>query len=449
MGGKRRKKWDLEKLKSKTICAKFQNEIEEKAELWVDNRKNVEQHWGTLKEAVIKSAINNIGYRKNRIPKRPWVTDQMISKMDERRGWKNVKSDYGKRKYKQLNNELRRETDSARERWWKEECDELEEMGRKGRSDLMYVKGKQITGQSRKDSNNSAINNKSGKLLTEPEEIKSRWKEYIEELYDKNGKPSRLDMELEDEMVVELDDKGPDLLNSEILSAVAGMKKNKAEGLDGIPAEFWKSLGKRATRELVELCQQMYRQGVWPEEFTKIVMIPIPKKVNATECSDYRTISLIPHASKILLKILTQRIEGNAKEYISKTQFGFRKGLGTREAIGVMRMMSERSLENDNKIYVCFVDFEKAFDRVSWVQMMKVLKSIGVDWRDRRMVMNLYMNQEAMVRVNEEYTAPGLIGRGVRQGCLLSPLLFTLYAEAMMGEAMEGIEDGVRVGERA
>ena len=111
-----------------------------------------------------------------------------------------------------------------------------------------------------------------------------------------------------------------------------------------------------------------------------------------------------------------------------------------------MRMMSERSLEHDNKIYVCFVDFEKAFDRVSWVQMMKVLKSIGVDWRDRRMVMNLYMNQEAMVRVNEEYTAPGLIGRGVRQGCLLSPLLFTLYAEAMMGEAMEGIEDGVRIG---
>jgi hypothetical protein len=224
------------------------------------------------------------------------------------------------------------------------------------------------------------------------------------------------------------------------------MKKNKVEGLDGITAEFWKSLGKRVTRELVELCQQMYRQGVWPEEFTKTVMIPLPKKVNATECSDYRTISLIPHASKILLKILTQRIAGKAKEYISKTQFGFRKGLGTREAIGVMRMMSERSLEHDNKIYVCFVDFEKAFDRVNWVQMMKVLKSIGVDWRDRRMVMNLYMNQEAVVRVNEEYTAPGLIGRGVRQGCLLSPLLFTLYAEAMMGEAMEGIEEGVRIG---
>ena len=135
-------------------------------------------------------------------------------------------------------------------------------------------------------------------------------------------------------MVVKLDDEGPDLLDSEILSAVAGMKKNKADGLDGIPAEFWKSLGKRATRELVELCRQMYRQGVWPEEFTKTVMIPLPKKVNATECSDYRTISLIPHVSKILLKILTQRIEGKAKAYISKTQFGFRKAWEQEKRLG-------------------------------------------------------------------------------------------------------------------
>jgi len=88
---------------------------------------------------------------------------------------------------------------------------------------------------------------------------------------------------------------------------------------------------------------------------------------------------------------------------------------------GTMRMLSERSIEHGNYIYVRFVDFEKAFDRVSWVQMMKVLKSIGVDWRDRRMVMNLYMNQEAMVRVNDEYTAPGLIGRDVTQGCLFNP----------------------------
>ena len=72
-------------------------------------------------------------------------------------------------------------------------------------------------------------------------------------------------------------------------------------------------------------------------------MIPIPKKANASECEDYRKISLIPHASKILLKFLTKRIEHNAAGYISDSQFGFRRGIGTRDAIGVMRMLCERS----------------------------------------------------------------------------------------------------------
>src|SRR6476619_2396855 len=112
-------------------------------------------------------------------------------------------------------------------------------------------------------------------------------------------------------------------------------------------------------------------------------MIPLQKKMNAVECSDNRTISLISHATKILFKILTTRIEAKARDFIGRNQFGFRKGCGTRDAIGVMRMICARSLEFGNNVYICFADFEKTFDRVNWGKMMKVLQSIGVDWRDR------------------------------------------------------------------
>src|SRR5580698_1937762 len=199
-------------------------------------------------------------------------------------------------------------------------------------------------------------------------------------------------------------------------------------------------------KELVEMCKKMYEEGVWPEDFTRVVMIPIQKKSNAIDCEDHRTISLISHASKILLKILTKRIEAKAKGFIGQNQFGFRKGCGTRDAIGVMRVLCERSLEHDNDVYICFVDFEKAFDRVDWIKMMQVLKLLGVDWRDRRLINELYMRQQAVVRVVGGDSEPGVIGRGVRQGCPLSPLLFSIYAEAMMVEAMEDIEEGVRVG---
>ena len=153
-------------------------------------------------------------------------------------------------------------------------------------------------------------------------------------------------------------------------------------------------------------------------------MIPIPKKLNAVDCSDFRTISLIPHVSKILLKVLAKRIQGSVEDYISRSQFGFRKGLGTRDAIGVIRMLVERTLELGNEMYVCFVDFEKAFDRVKWDQLMAILKKVGVDWTDRKLLADLYMKQEMLVRIGEEVTEPGIISRGVRQGCLVSPLLF-------------------------
>ena len=110
-------------------------------------------------------------------------------------------------------------------------------------------------------------------------------------------------------------------------------------------------------------------------------------------------------------------------------------------------MVCERSLEFGNNVYICFVDFEKAFDRVNWEKMMKVLQSIGVDWRDRRLISELYMNQEAVVRIAGGESDSGIIGRGVRQGCPLSPLLFSIYAEMMMmmKEALENMEAGIRV----
>ena len=153
------------------------------------------------------------------------------------------------------------------------------------------------------------------------------------------------------------------------------------------------------TKELVELCKGMYVKGIWPSDSARVVMIPLQKNTNAVKCSDHQTISLISHATKILLKILTNRIEAKARDFIGQNQFGFRKGCDTRDAIGVIRMVCERSLECGNNVYICFVDFEKAFDRVNWEKMMKVLQSIGVDWRNRRMISELYMNQEAVVRI--------------------------------------------------
>src|SRR6478609_8384580 len=111
-------------------------------------------------------------------------------------------------------------------------------------------------------------------------------------------------MGIELELDVDEDSKGPVILdsevtNAEVTNAIEALKVGKAIGPDGIPAEFWKVPEAKGTKELVELCKEMYVKGIWPSDFTRVVMIPLQKKMIAVEGSDHRTISLISHASKI------------------------------------------------------------------------------------------------------------------------------------------------------
>src|SRR6188508_3491842 len=127
-----------------------------------------------------------------------------------------------------LNNELRRETDEAREKWWEVRCNELEEYDKRGRSDLLYHEVSHLTRTEKKvATKNAAINDDRGALRTEIREIRERWKEYMKELYSKSSKPRMKDFDLEEEMQVESDRKGPGLLNHEIHAAIKEIKMEK------------------------------------------------------------------------------------------------------------------------------------------------------------------------------------------------------------------------------
>src|SRR5579864_4116230 len=114
-----------------------------------------------------------------------------------------------------------------------------------------------------------------------------------------------------------------------------------------------------------------------------------------------------------MLQILTKRTDSKAVGFIGKNQFGFRKGCGTRDAIGIMRVLCKRSLEHGNDVYICFVDFEKAFGRVNWTKMMEVLKQLQMDWNDRRLISDLYKRHQAIVRAAEGESEPAVISQGV------------------------------------
>ena len=139
---------------------------------------------------------------------------------------------------------------------------------------------------------------------------------------------------------------------------------SKASRGDGIPVELFQILKDYALKVLHSVCQQIWKTQQWPWDWKRAVFIPIPKKSNAKECSDYHTVALISHASKVMLKILQARLRQYMNCELPYVQVGFRKGRGTRDQIANIFWFIEKSREFQKNIYFCFIDYAKAFDCV-------------------------------------------------------------------------------------
>ena len=161
--------------------------------------------------------------------------------------------------------------------------------------------------------------------LTEAEAIKKRWQEYIE-LY----KKGLHDPDNHDGVITHLE---PDILECEVKWALESITTNKASGGHGIPVELFQILKDDGVKVLHSICQQIWKTQKWPQDWKSSVFIPIPKKGNAKECTNYCTIALISHASKVMLKILQARLQYYMNLEFSDVQSGFRKGRGTRDPI--------------------------------------------------------------------------------------------------------------------
>ena len=139
---------------------------------------------------------------------------------------------------------------------------------------------------------------------------------------------------------------------------------NKASGGDGIPVELFQNLEDDAVKMLHSMCQQIWKIQQWPQDWKRSVFIPIPKKGNAKECTNYCTVALISHTSKRMFKILQARLQQYVNRKLPDVQGGFRKGRGTRDHIATVCWIIKKAREFQKNIYFCFIDYAKAFDCV-------------------------------------------------------------------------------------
>ena len=161
------------------------------------------------------------------------------------------------------------------------------------------------------------------------------------------------------------------------------LKKGKSPGIDHIPGELLQEGGNAVISALHKICNKVWQIGDWPIPWTQSLIITLPKKGNLQQCKNYRTISLICHPSKVLLRVLLNRLKPQAKTIIAEEQVGFRSGRSTTEQIFNHRILCERYLQHQQDFYQAFIDFKKAFDIV-WHKAL---------WSTMRLY-NINFNQE-------------------------------------------------------
>jgi hypothetical protein len=180
------------------------------------------------------------------------------------------------------------------------------------------------------------------------------------------------------------------------------MSDEKATGDDDVPVEALKLLGDDGLNLLTKLINNIYESREWPKDFTEVTMVALKKKPKARKCTDHHTISLIAYVVKVVASVIRRRSEKKTEGVLGEDQFGFRKG--TRDAIGMLRIISERTLDIDGEICICSIDWQKGFDHVKWTKLMEILKKTGIDWRERRLIGKLYMHRSFKVWLDQGVT---------------------------------------------
>ena len=284
----------------------------------------------------------------------------------------------------------------------------------KAHSQLMYEKIKELRSEGNRGL--QTIKSKQGTVLMKKYEVMERWTVYVEELFkDKNrGVDDIIDTsQIENEVQY-------------MQSTIRDLPKEKACGSDNISAELLQCMGEKGMQIMTRLINKIYKSGYIPEDLRESIFVPISKVSKAQECGDFRTIALISHASKVLLHLIKRRITPRIERQLGDSQMGFRKGKGIRDAIFQLRMSSERitqmNREKDiqrkmkmkkKKIYLCFVNYQKAFDRVRHDKLAEEMVKAGIPDMERRLIINLYGTQHAAVRWDCEVSRESFSREGV------------------------------------
>ena len=449
----RRNKYDTNKLNDETtrmqFCLKLKNRYEVLETEYADQNEEpsvIEKLNKNLEVALNETAKEVLGYKKTK--SKPWISEEAWALIDERKQInQNINSTRSERlkqqlreRYKAKNKEVKKRIKADKKEWINNIAKEAEDAAANHHMKTLYSLTKTLSNEKPKKC--VTINNKDGKTITNSEERKERWKEHFSEILNRPEPEHPLIVDDNVSEISDIDINPPTV--SEIEQAIKRLKNGKAAGEDLIQAELLKADVRYTGNKIHELLTEIWKEEKVPINWKKGLIVKLPKKGNLKNCKNWRGITLLPVISKILGRILIDRIKAGLDHQLRKEQAGYRSNRSTIDQIFILRNIIEQSIEWQSALYINFIDFEKAFDSIHRDSLWSIMRLYGIPNKIISIIKSLYDQFGCAVIDGSETTEWFQVKTGVKQGCNMSGFLFLLVIDWIMKNTVGNGENGIR-----
>ena len=430
---KTNRKYNIAKLNERAHAECFEQNLAEK----LQNRPildtdSAEEMWGsvvTILQEVCENVLGNVNSTR-----KDWMSEDTWRLIHERKevhiALLNA-SGAERRRLKKLYSDLRKKISRAGRR--DQRCfianlaTKAEEAAYRNNARELYRLQKELSNC--KVTTEKPVRAEDGSLITGETEQIERWTDYFEALLNRPTNEG-VHSPVHNRSLSRFDENPPS--KTEIKDAINKLKNGKAPGAENIAAEILKVNSDRLAEILVPVLNIVWSTGSIPNSWLEAMIVKLPKKGDLTKCSNWRGISVLSSINKLIAILLYTRIADKLEPHIRRQQAGFRPQRSCVDHINTLRIIAEQTKEWRTPLYMLFVDFKQAFDSLDRSMMWKILESRGIPTTILRLIQELYRGASCKVLHRGKLGLPFQVRSGVKQGCILSPLLFLIVLDWVM-----------------
>jgi hypothetical protein len=373
--------------------------------------------------------------------RRQYRKESLMGNKDHRMKWKV--------KHREISNKIQRDTRRMRNSFWTDVGDNIMDLFEKNESRGYFEAMKRVYGYKPKDKITQLLK-LDGTKTNSDVEVRERMAEHFKALLNQKGVASEdIETYLQKIIYEEEETLGKNFEYKEMLQAWNSAKRRKAVGIDKIPSELFNYAESEILMRLVlKLCNKMLKEGFVESILKDVVIVSIFKKGSTFDCGNYRGVALIAHIGKVLERMINNRVYAYVEniKFLPESQCGFRKNRNTIDMMFCSKRIAEYGREKRLEVYKCYIDFTKAYDKVDREVLWKILIKIGVPKNLVELIKSLHVGAKATARMDGIFSEEFLLEVGLKQGSILSPLLFNIYCGAIIRRILEKLEELVKCG---